>query len=127
MLQACTSTKIKEDNKNFVYEFNLDESLKVKKKKKVKSVLTLFLYYVFFLWQSSDGYMDNDWLDSLFEDPVLNDKMITDAVQPPRIHSEHSYSINDNSVPSSPLGLGKLEGTTLKCCHGNGDKIKSEY
>lgn len=57
---------------------------------------------------SSDGYMDNDWLDSLFEDPVLNDKMITDAVQPPRIHSEHSYSIND-SVPSSPLGLGKLE------------------
>lgn len=56
--------------------------------------------------------MDNDWLDSLFEDPVLNDKMITDAVQPPRIHSEHSYSINDNSVPSSPLGLGKLEGTT---------------
>lgn len=127
MLQACTSTKIKEDQKNFVYEFNLDESLKVKKKKKVKSVLTLFLYYVFFLWQSSDGYMDNDWLDSLFEDPVLNDKMITDAVQPPRIHSEHSYSINDNSVPSSPLGLGKLEGTTLKCCHGNGDKIKSEY
>lgn len=127
MLQACTSTKIKEDKKNFVYEFNLDESLKVKKKKKLKSVLTLFLYYVFFLWQSSDGYMDNDWLDSLFEDPVLNDKMITDAVQPPRIHSEHSYSINDNSVPSSPLGLGKLEGTTLKCCHGNGDKIKSEY
>lgn len=58
---------------------------------------------------SSDGYMDNDWLDSLFEDPVLNDKMITDAVQPPRIHSEHSYSINDNSVPSSPLGIGKLE------------------
>lgn len=90
--------------------------------------MTLFLYYgFFFLWQSSDGYMDNDWLDSLFEDPVLNDKMITDAVQPPRIHSEHSYSINDNSVPSSPLGLGKLEGTTLKCCHGNGDKIKSEY
>lgn len=48
MLQACTSTKIKEDKKNFVYEFNLDESLKVKKKKKLKSVLTLFLYYVFF-------------------------------------------------------------------------------
>lgn len=30
MLQACTSTKIKEDKKNFVDEFNLDESLKVK-------------------------------------------------------------------------------------------------
>lgn len=30
MLQACTSTKIKEDKKKFVYEFNLDESLKVK-------------------------------------------------------------------------------------------------
>lgn len=88
-------------------------------KKKKGSILTLFLYYTFFSWQSSDGYMDNDWLDSLFEDPVLNDKMITDAVQPPRIHSEHSYSINDNSVPSSPLGLGKLEGMTQKCCHGN--------
>ncbi|KAK3097662.1 hypothetical protein FSP39_011872 [Pinctada imbricata] len=59
--------------------------------------------------KSSDEYMDNDWFNSLFEDPVLNDKMITDAAQPPRIQSEHSYSINDNSVPSSPLGLGKLE------------------
>lgn len=30
MLQAYTSTKIKVDKKNFAYEFNLDESLKVK-------------------------------------------------------------------------------------------------
>lgn len=73
---------------------------------RIKQWLTFSLLFL----QSSDGYMDNDWLDSLFEDPVLNDKMITDAVQPPRIHSEHSYSINDNSVPSSPLGIGKLEG-----------------
>lgn len=58
---------------------------------------------------SSDGYMDNDWLNSLFEDPVLNDKMITDAVPSPRIQSEHSYSINNETVPESPLGLGKLE------------------
>lgn len=63
--------------------------------------------------------MDNDWLDSLFEDPVLNDKMITDAVQPPRIHSEHSYSINDNSVPSSPLGIGKLEGKGVVMTYKN--------
>lgn len=54
--------------------------------------------------------MNDDWLNSLFEDPVLNDKMITDAVPAPRIQSEHSYSIN-NENPGSPLGLGKLEGT----------------
>lgn len=130
MLQACTRIKIK-DKKFFSWiqltsKLNrfilakLENKLKVFRKK--WSVLTLFLYYRYVsicCWQSSDGYMDNDWLDSLFEDPVLNDKMITDAVQPPRIHSEHSYSINDNSVPSSPLGLGKLEGTTQKCRHGN--------
>lgn len=107
---------------------NSTSVIKSKIEKKIKKCFDpISILRFFFLWQSSDGYMDNDWLDSLFEDPVLNDKMITDAVQPPRIHSEHSYSINDNSVPSSPLGLGKLEGTTLKCCHGNGDKIKSEY
>jgi len=59
--------------------------------------------------QSSDDYMDNDWLNSLFEDPVLNDKMITEAAQPPRIQNEHSYSIN-NEIPPSPLGLSRLEG-----------------
>ena len=75
--------------------------------------LIVFSQVLCLYFQSSDGYMDNDWFDSLFEDPVLNDKMITDAAQPPRIKSEHSYSINDTSVPSSPLGLGKLEGTQL--------------
>ncbi|XP_046332115.2 cyclic AMP-responsive element-binding protein 3-like protein 1 isoform X2 [Haliotis rufescens] len=55
-----------------------------------------------------DNYMDNDWLSSFFDDPVLNDKMITDAAQPPCIKSEHSYSLNDQS-PGSPLGLAKIE------------------
>lgn len=59
----------------------------------------------------TDSYMDNDWLNSLFEDdPVLNDKMMTDAMQPPCIKSEHSYSIaNNDHNPGSPLALGKLE------------------
>lgn len=65
MLQACTSTKIKEDKKNFVYEFNLDESLKVKKKKKLKSVLTLFLYYVFF-FVTELGWLHGQWLAGQF-------------------------------------------------------------
>lgn len=58
---------------------------------------------------SSDDYMDNDWLNSFFEDPVLNDKMITDAVPTPRIRSEHSYSTTTNNDPESPFGLTKIE------------------
>lgn len=58
--------------------------------------------------------MDNDWLNSLFDDPVLNDKMMTEAVQPPCIKSEHSYSItNSDHNPASPLPLGKLEGLSV--------------
>lgn len=59
----------------------------------------------------SGAYMDDDWFNSFFEDPVLNDKMITDAAQPPHIKSEHSYSsVNDNSLSSSDLGeMGRLE------------------
>ncbi|CAL1534961.1 unnamed protein product [Lymnaea stagnalis] len=48
-----------------------------------------------------DGY-ENDWLNTFLDDPVLNDKMMTDAMNP-CIKSEHSYSINDNE-PGSPLG-----------------------
>ncbi|KAH9525065.1 Cyclic AMP-responsive element-binding protein 3-like protein 1 [Bulinus truncatus] len=46
------------------------------------------------------GY-ENDWLNSFLDDPVLNDKMMSDAMNPPCIKSEHSYSINDNE-PGSP-------------------------
>jgi len=44
-----------------------------------------------------------DWLESLFEDPVLNDKMISDALHPPpQIKSDHSYSLdNKNESPVS--------------------------
>lgn len=50
MLQACTSTKIKEDKKKFVYEFNLDESLKVNKiEKKIKKCFDpISILHVFF-------------------------------------------------------------------------------
>ncbi|KAK6986434.1 cyclic AMP-responsive element-binding protein 3-like protein 2 [Biomphalaria glabrata] len=46
------------------------------------------------------GY-ESDWLNSFLDDPVLNDKMMSDAMNPPCIKSEHSYSINDNE-PGSP-------------------------
>jgi hypothetical protein len=50
--------------------------------------------------------MDQDWLNSLFEDPVvLNDKMMSEAMQPPRITSEHSYSLSNNNSPTLPLDL----------------------
>lgn len=39
----------------------------------------------------NSGVMDSDWLDNFFDDPVLNDRMISDALQ-----SEHSYSLNNN-------------------------------
>ncbi|WAR08588.1 CR3L1-like protein [Mya arenaria] len=59
------------------------------------------------------GYMvDEEWFDSFFVDPVLNDKMITDAAQPPRIKCEHSYSsVNENSLASSGEmdDIGRLE------------------
>ena len=56
--------------------------------------------------------MDNDWLDSFFEDPVLNDRMISDALQPPHIQSEHSYSLANSpegqAVKTEPLTKGNL-------------------
>ena len=57
--------------------------------------------------------MDDEWFNSFFVDPVLNDKMITDAAQPPHIKSEHSYStMNENSLSGSEdLGdMSRLEG-----------------
>lgn len=64
--------------------------------------------------QDSGSYnMDEEWFDSFFVDPVLNDKMITDAAQPPHIKSEHSYStMNENSLSGAEdLGdISKLEG-----------------
>ena len=62
----------------------------------------MYLYYRFLSLQSSvmestglDSYnMDPDWLDSFLEDPVLNDRMMSDALQPPQpISNEHSYSL----------------------------------
>ena len=67
------------------------------------------------LLQNTANYIDEDeWFNSFFEDPVLNDKMITDAAQPPRINSEHSYSSINDSLGSSELNDdGKLEGMRL--------------
>ena len=52
--------------------------------------------------------MDNDWLDRFFEDdPVLNDKMMSEALQPPQVRSDHSYSREDGA--ESPLNLCKAD------------------
>lgn len=56
---------------------------------------------------------DADWTQILDNQPiVLNDRMMTDAVQSPHIQSEHSYSLtlNDELNPQSPFGHNiKLE------------------
>ncbi|XP_035213830.1 cyclic AMP response element-binding protein A-like isoform X1 [Stegodyphus dumicola] len=55
---------------------------------------------------------DADWTQILDNQPiVLNDRMMTDAVQSPHIQSEHSYSLTLNDeMPQSPFGNNiKLE------------------
>lgn len=72
---------------------------------------------MFILYQQGCGLdtygttgMDEDWLESFFEDPVLNDRMISDALQPPAIRHEHSYSLsNAENNLDSPLNLCKVE------------------
>lgn len=65
---------------------------------------------MFIFPQTPGNYEDDEWFSSFFEDPVLNDKMITDAAQPPRINSEHSYSSNMSNASSPLSDDGKLEG-----------------
>ncbi|KAF6029288.1 hypothetical protein EB796_012407 [Bugula neritina] len=43
--------------------------------------------------------MSPDWLD-IFDDPVLNDKMMTEASTHPVVKSEHSYSIGKMAAPA---------------------------
>ena len=66
--------------------------------------------------------IDNDnWLDSFFEnDVVLNDKMMSEAMQPPHIKSEHSYSMtNSESDSDSPLNLSMEKMDTMMLTKGN--------
>ena len=71
---------------------------------------------IFFLFQhlAEDMNLDTDadWTQILDNQPiVLNDRMMTDAVQSPHIQSEHSYSLTLNDeLPQSPFGHNiKLE------------------
>ena len=58
--------------------------------------------------------MDGDWLDNFLIDPVLNDRMISDAMQPQNVQSEHSYSLAKGEGHSeSPLNL-KMESKNDK-------------
>ena len=58
--------------------------------------------------------MDGDWLDNFLIDPVLNDRMISDAMQPQNVQSEHSYSLAKGEAHSeSPLNL-KMESKNDK-------------
>ena len=49
--------------------------------------------------------MSPDWLD-FFDDPVLNDKMMSEAS--PVVKSEHSYSIGKSSAAASSDAAGGL-------------------
>lgn len=46
---------------------------------------------------SGSDSMDPAWLDLLFDDPILNDRMISDALEPHVVQSEHSYSIGGST------------------------------
>lgn len=62
---------------------------------------------------------DHDWATILDSHPViLNDRMITDALQSPRITSEHSYSLvtsEDVDMPNSPLGAPLDQDLESEC------------
>lgn len=49
---------------------------------------------------SSGDTMDPNWLNDLFfDDPtILNDRMISDALEPHVVHGEHSYSIDNSNI-----------------------------
>jgi len=44
---------------------------------------------------SLDNGVDSEWLDNFLDDPVLNDCMMSDALQPVHVQSEHSYSLTN--------------------------------
>lgn len=64
------------------------------------------MYYVeasFILLLLQDNYeMSSEWLE-FFDDPVLNDKMMTEASDAPVVKSEHSYSIGKQTLDGSSL------------------------
>ena len=46
--------------------------------------------------------MEDVWFDNFFDDPVLNDRMITDALQP-NVQSEHSYSMTNGTTTAQDI------------------------
>lgn len=68
---------------------------------------------------SSGDTMDPNWLnDLLFDDPtILNDRMISDALEPHVVHGEHSYSIDNSNIKmetvvikDEPIDKGRIWG-----------------
>ncbi|XP_078000124.1 cyclic AMP-responsive element-binding protein 3-like protein 1 isoform X2 [Glandiceps talaboti] len=53
----------------------------------------------------SSGMEDlpSDWLNNIFDDPLLTDKVISDIAPSPHIQNEHSYSLMTEPTPPSPL------------------------
>ncbi|XP_014671311.1 PREDICTED: molybdate-anion transporter-like [Priapulus caudatus] len=57
-----------------------------------------------------DSNAEMEWLDGFLDDstPVLNDRMMTDAVPSPHIKSEHSYSMAEGRCSSAHLQHDRL-------------------
>ena len=66
-----------------------------------------------------DSYnMDPDWLDSFLEDPVLNDRMMSDALQPTQpISNEHSYSLANNDATDIDAIKNEPVDNGMQCHH----------
>ena len=61
-----------------------------------------------------DGAVDSEWLDNFLDDPVLNDCMMSDALQPVHVKSEHSYSLtNEDTQHPSTIGGSKDAGQSI--------------
>ncbi|NP_001161521.1 CREB-like transcription factor [Saccoglossus kowalevskii] len=63
-------------------------------------------YYRHYHVQSLSSGMEDlpcDWLNNIFEDPLLTDRVISDIAPTPHIQAEHSYSLMTEPTPPSPL------------------------
>lgn len=57
--------------------------------------------------------MNPDWLD-FFDDPVLNDKMMTEASTTPAVKFEHSYSIGKSAASNNVIVVKNETSNAVK-------------
>ncbi|XP_070579673.1 cyclic AMP-responsive element-binding protein 3-like protein 2 isoform X2 [Ptychodera flava] len=65
--------------------------------------MACYRHYHYHSLSSGMEDLPSDWLNNIFEDPLLTDKVISDIVPTPHIQADHSYSLMTEPAPPSPL------------------------